>query len=175
MQFKKLCKQKNAEAEQRNGEIMNKTSIIKLVVILLAIVAVVVSAVCVKTNIETIPCEVCEGAGCGDCSETGQVAVPSNYYATFVSLLPPILAILLALVTKEVYSSLFIGIVLAALFSSNFSPVPAMNTLLETGLIGAVSGTAGIFVFLVVLGILVAMVNKAGGSAASTIPINNEE
>ena len=147
---------------------MKKSTIIKLVVVLLAIVAVVVSATCVHTTVESIPCEACEGAGvgCGDCGETGSVPVPSNYYATFVSLLPPILAIILALVTKEVYSSLFIGILLAALFSTNFQPVGAMNNLLDVGLIGAVSGTAGIFIFLVVLGILVALVNKAGGSAA---------
>jgi len=76
------------------------------------------------------------------------------------------LAIVLALVTKEVYSSLFIGILIAALFSANFNPVVGMDNLLSVGLIDAVSGTAGIFVFLVVLGILVALINKAGGSAA---------
>lgn len=81
-------------------------------------------------------------------------------------MLPPILAIILALVTKEVYSSLFAGIVIAALFVCNFNPVGAMDALLVKGLIGAVEGTAGIFIFLVVLGILVALINKAGGSAA---------
>ncbi len=151
---------------------MKKSTIIKLIISILAVVAVVISAVCVKTDITAIDCASCEGAGvietiaCGDCEGTGKVAVESNYYATFVSLLPPILAILLALLTKEVYSSLFIGIVLAGLFSANFNPVAAMDNVLGTGLIGAVSGTAGIFVFLVVLGILVALINKAGGSAA---------
>ena len=90
----------------------------------------------------------------------------SNYYATFVSLLPPILAIVLALVTKEVYSSLFVGIVIAALFANNFRPVAAMDTLMSVGIIGAVKATAGIFIFLVVLGVFVALINKAGGSAA---------
>lgn len=151
---------------------MKKSTIIKLIISILAVVAVVVSAVCVKTDITAIDCATCEGAGvieniaCSDCEGAGQVAVSSNYYATFVSLLPPILAIILALLTKEVYSSLFIGIVLAGLFSANFNPVTAMDNVLSTGLIEAVSGTAGIFVFLVVLGILVALINKAGGSAA---------
>lgn len=147
---------------------MKKSNIVKIAVILFALIAVIVCAVTVHTPLETIPCSVCGGEGteCIECGGAGAVPVPSNYYATFVSLLPPILAIVLALVTKEVYSSLFIGIVLAALFSANFNVVAAMDNLLGEGLITAVSGTAGIFVFLVVLGILVALINKAGGSAA---------
>ncbi len=146
---------------------MKKSTIIKSAVVILALIAVVVCAVSVHST-ETIICATCEGAGadCVDCGGAGVLPAPSNYYATFVSLLPPILAIILALVTKEVYSSLFIGIVIAALFSANFNPVVGMDNLLNVGLIDAVSGTAGIFVFLVVLGILVALVNKAGGSAA---------
>lgn len=89
-----------------------------------------------------------------------------KFYATFFSLLAPLIAIALALITKEVYSSLFIGIVVGALFATNFKPVQTMDALLEHGLISAVSGTAGIFVFLVILGIIVALVNKAGGSRA---------
>ena len=85
---------------------------------------------------------------------------------SFWALVPPIIAIGLALITKEVYSSLFIGIVVGALFSTGFKPVAAMDNLLNEGFIAAVSGTAGIFIFLVVLGIIVALVNKAGGSAA---------
>ncbi len=90
----------------------------------------------------------------------------SRYAATFMALLPPVIAIGLALITKEVYSSLFIGIVFGALFATNYKPLGAMDALLNDGIIGAVSGLAGIFVFLVVLGIIVALVNKAGGSAA---------
>ena len=90
----------------------------------------------------------------------------SRYAATFMSLVPPVVAIGLALITKEVYSSLFVGIVCGALFATNYKPLGAMDALLNEGIIGAVSGLAGIFVFLVVLGILVALVNKAGGSAA---------
>lgn len=90
----------------------------------------------------------------------------SMYFATFWALVPPIVAIGLALITKEVYSSLFIGIVLGGLLSADWHPVGAMDNLLNEGIIAATSGTAGIFVFLVILGIIVALVNKAGGSAA---------
>ena len=114
---------------------MKKSTILKLIVVVLAIVAVVVSATMVRSDITALSCETCEGAGtileaaCEDCGGEGYVGV-SNYYATFVSLLPPILAIILALLTKEVYSSLFIGIVLAGLFSANFNPVVAMDNVL---------------------------------------------
>ena len=90
----------------------------------------------------------------------------SGFYATFWALVPPVVAIGLALITKEVYSSLFVGILLGGLFAADFSVVPAFDAVLNEGLIAAVSGTAGIFIFLVVLGALVALINKAGGSAA---------
>ncbi|MBQ3054238.1 MAG: Na+/H+ antiporter NhaC family protein [Clostridia bacterium] len=92
-------------------------------------------------------------------------AVP-KFYSTFWALVPPIIAIGLALITKEVYSSLFIGILVGGLFAADFKPVTALDKILNNGLIEAVSGTAGIFIFLVILGIIVALVNKAGGSAA---------
>ncbi len=90
----------------------------------------------------------------------------SNFHSTFWALVPPLVAIALALITKEVYSSLFIGIVLGGLLSANFNPVMALDNVVSAGIIDAVAGTAGIFVFLVILGALVALVNKAGGSAA---------
>ncbi len=90
----------------------------------------------------------------------------SIYYATAMSLVPPLIAIVLALVTKEVYSSLFVGIIAGALFAGNFNPVKSMDILLQDGLINAVSKTAGIFIFLVVLGVIVCLLNKAGGSRA---------
>ncbi len=90
----------------------------------------------------------------------------SMFFGTPWALLPPVIAIALALITKEAYSSLFIGIFVGGLFAANFRPIKAVDTLVNDGLIAAVSGTAGIFIFLVVLGILVALVNKAGGSAA---------
>ena len=92
----------------------------------------------------------------------------SNMYGTFWALVPPVIAIVLALITKEVYSSLFIGILAGALFYSNFNPVMAVDTVVNDGLIAGVSDgwNAGIFLFLVLLGIMVALINKAGGSAA---------
>ncbi len=96
---------------------------------------------------------------------TGDAEV-STMYATFWALVPPVVAIALALITKEVYSSLFIGIVLGGLLACNWKPVAALDAIVNEGLIAAVSGTAGIFIFLVILGTLVALINKAGGSAA---------
>jgi len=89
-------------------------------------------------------------------------------YGTFWALIPPVVAILLALITKEVYSSLFVGIVVGALFVTGFNPVDALNTMVNDGFIASMADgwNAGIFMFLVLLGIMVAMVNAAGGSAA---------
>ena len=89
-----------------------------------------------------------------------------KFFGTFWSLGPPLIAIVLALITKEVYSSLFIGILAGALLHSNFNIVGTVDSLVNEGLIASVSGTAGIFVFLVILGIMVALINKTGGSAA---------
>ena len=87
---------------------------------------------------------------------------------TFWALVPPIVAIVLALITKETYSSLFIGIVVGALFVGGFNPVASLDTMINDGFIGAIADgwNAGIFMFLVLLGIMVALVNAAGGSAA---------
>ncbi len=85
---------------------------------------------------------------------------------TFWALVPPLLAIALALITKEVYSSLFLGIVLGGLFVANFNLVGALDAIINEGLTAAVADSAGIFLFLVILGIMVVLVNKAGGSAA---------
>ncbi|MBQ7800800.1 MAG: Na+/H+ antiporter NhaC family protein [Oscillospiraceae bacterium] len=88
-------------------------------------------------------------------------------YATFWSLLPPIIAIGLALITKEVYSSLFIGILSGALLYSNFN-VWGMVTNTFDVMISKLSDSwnVGILVFLVCLGMMVSLINKAGGSAA---------
>lgn len=92
----------------------------------------------------------------------------SNMYMTFWSLVPPIVAIALALITKDVYSSLFIGILSGALFYSNFRPIATIDTILNDGLIYGLTDAwnAGIFIFLILLGIFVALINKSGGSAA---------
>ena len=84
----------------------------------------------------------------------------------FWALVPPIIAICLALITKEVYSSLFLGVTTAAIFACGGTALTAVDHITNTGFIAAVSGTAGIFLFLVVLGIIVALINKAGAAAA---------
>ncbi|MBQ3603350.1 MAG: Na+/H+ antiporter NhaC family protein [Clostridia bacterium] len=114
----------------------------------------------------TAPCVDCAGAGLVDGADCETCAGAGEVTASWWALVPPVIAIGLALVTKEVYSSLFIGILSGALIGANFSFTGTMDILTNDGLISAVSGTAGIFVFLVVLGVLVALVNKSGGSAA---------
>ncbi len=95
----------------------------------------------------------------------GEAAV-SSMYATFWALVPPVVAIVLALITKEAYSSLFIGVLVGALFQCGFAPVDTLDTMLSQGFVSAIEGNAGIFLFLVLLGIIVALVNASGGSAA---------
>ena len=97
---------------------------------------------------------------------TCAVSEGNPFIGSFWSLVPPIVAIVLALITKEVYSSLLLGIAVGALLFANFSPVTAVDSLVQEGLIASVSGTAGIFVFLVILGIMVCLINRAGGAAA---------
>ena len=105
----------------------------------------------------------------------GKVADPATYtcavYSAFFSLLPPVIAIVLALNTKEVYTSLLVGIASGALLYANGNLELALNTLFfneDGGMITKLSdsGNVGILAFLVMLGILVALMNKAGGSAA---------
>ena len=91
---------------------------------------------------------------------------PSRMFSTFWALIPPIVAIALALITKEVYSSLFVGVVLGGLMASNCSFAGTVDAVVNDGLIASVADSAGIFVFLVILGIIVALVNRAGGSQA---------
>jgi Na+/H+ antiporter NhaC len=101
----------------------------------------------------------------GDAADEGY---RSNVYATFWALVPPLIAIALALITKEVYSSLFIGIVCGALLHANFNPLMAYNTMFSEGFISSLADNwnVGILIFLVVLGTIVCLMNKAGGSAA---------
>ena len=105
---------------------------------------------------------------CSSCAASGKVSANSNLYATIWSLIPPVIAIFLALITKEAFSSLFIGIVAGGLFYANFHPVGAWDAVVVDGFIAAVADpwNAGIFIFLIVLGIMVALVNSSGGAAA---------
>ena len=147
-----------------------------VIIIALLIVAVSTGAV---SNVLDCPdcdgvCQSCNGGNeltlgdytitCPDCCETcgGSGVVQGSAWA----LLPAVIAIGLALITREVYSSLFIGILSGAILASGFSFTGTMDHVINTGIVSAVSDTAGIFVFLVELGILVALVNKAGGSKA---------
>ena len=95
----------------------------------------------------------------------GDEAAVSQFYGTIWSLLPPVVAIVLALITKEVYSSLFIGILVGFVLQANFDPVMTFNHLVN-GFVGNIGGNAGILIFLVILGTLVALMIRAGGSKA---------
>ena len=154
---------------------MNKSIIRKAAVVIALLVAFAVLAVLLPGQ-HNLKCGECDGTGmvdaavCEACAGTGvgEEAAESNYYSTAMALAPPIIAIVLALVTKEVYSSLFIGVLSGALLYSNFDIIGAVDTIVNDGLIANVgdSWNAGILIFLVLLGIMVALVNAAGGSAA---------
>ncbi|MBQ4577865.1 MAG: Na+/H+ antiporter NhaC family protein [Clostridia bacterium] len=89
-------------------------------------------------------------------------------YNTLWAALPPVIAIGLALITKEVYSSLFLGITVGALMYSNFQFMPTFVHIFEGGIIANLSDSynVGILIFLVILGVMVQLMNAAGGSAA---------
>ena len=114
-------------------------------------------------------CEACGGENiCATCEGTGYIQSPSNFYNSALSLLPPVIAIALALITKEVYSSLFIGILVGGLLYSNFSFEGTLNHVFSGGIVASLSDSynVGILIFLVILGTMVCLMNKAGGSAA---------
>ena len=91
-----------------------------------------------------------------------------NMYASFWALIPPVVAIALALITKEVYSSLFIGIVIGGVFYSNFTFEKTVTHVVQDGFVGVLADSynMGILIFLVILGTIVCLMNRAGGSAA---------
>lgn len=114
-------------------------------------------------------CSACEGTNvCATCGGEGVVPAASNFYSTAFALLPPVIAIALALITKEVYSSLFIGILVGGLLYSNFSFEGTVLHVFEDGIASVLSDSynVGILIFLVILGSMVCLMNKAGGSAA---------
>lgn len=84
-------------------------------------------------------------------------------YGTWWSLVPPVVAILLALITKEVYSSLFVGVLLGALFTAGFHPWGTFETLVTT-MTGSID--LGIIIFDVLLGMIIVLMQKSGGSRA---------
>ena len=89
-----------------------------------------------------------------------------EFVGTFWALVPPLVAIVLALITKETYSSLFIGILVGGLLVSGFDPVGTVDEIVNTGLVPALSENAGIFVFLVELGVIVALISSTGAATA---------
>ena len=110
----------------------------------------------------------CQAVPCEACGGTGYIQSPSRFFNTPWALLPPVIAIALALITKEVYSSLFIGILMGGLLYSNFSFEGTVTHAFSDGIVASLSDSynVGILVFLVVLGAIVCLMNKAGGSAA---------
>ena len=154
---------------------MNKKLIRSLAVVAVLLIAFVALSILLPGQ-HNLKCDECSGTGmveaatCEVCAGTGVGEEPaeSNYYSTVLSLAPPVIAIVLALITKEVYSSLFIGVLSGALLYSNFNVIGAVDAIVNDGLIANVgdSWNAGILIFLVLLGIMVALVNAAGGSAA---------
>ncbi len=100
--------------------------------------------------------------------ETLEMAAQPALYGTFWALVPPLVAIALALITKEVYSSLFVGILVGGLFYSGFTFEGTILHIFQDGMITVLSDgwNVGILIFLVILGSMVALMNKAGGSAA---------
>ncbi len=101
-------------------------------------------------------------------AEGEEAAYVSNFYGTIWGLLPPVIAIGLALITKEVYSSLFLGILVGGLLYANFNLETTMVHVFSDGFVGSIADeyNTGILLFLVILGAMVVMMNKAGGSAA---------
>ena len=97
-----------------------------------------------------------------------EIANSSPFYNTFWALVPSLVAIILALITKEVYSSLFIGIVVGAVLAANGNFAKTLDNIFTNGIVASVSDSynVGILVFLIMLGSIVALMNKAGGSAA---------
>ncbi len=157
---------------------------ITVLVMAVVILGLLITAVLTGTVHNTMLCADCDGIMCRICGATGEVEIAPDVIATcpaccetcggtgisqagsLWALLPAVIAIALALITKEVYSSLFIGILSGAILASDFKPLETLDVVVNTGFIDAVSGTAGIFIFLIELGIIVALVNKAGGSKA---------
>ncbi len=158
---------------------LTRKQMINGIAVLIALVAVIVLA-CVINNGGSIDCPDClkdgviydsdsgETITCETCGGSGIAEASSRYQGTFVSLLPPIIAIVLALVTKEVYSSLFVGILAGALFNCNFKPISSWDMMIGDGFISVLADEwdMGILIFLVLLGIVVSLINKAGGARA---------
>ena len=151
---------------------MKKQTVIKTAICVIAIAIIAFLAFNVKGP-GIAECADCGGTGeisdvvCETCGGEGTVPA-GRYYSTVMALVPPIVAIGLALITKEVYSSLFIGIFVGGLLYSGFSFEGTVVHVFSDGFISNIADAynIGILLFLVILGAMVAMMNRAGGSAA---------
>ena len=141
---------------------MTKNKKIALTIAAFVILALMIVAGVTGAASGTVDCPDCTvgDTDCETCNGAGEVR------GTLWALVPPFIAIGLALITKEVYSSLFVGILSGAMLYSDFSFAGTIDAITSDALISAVSGSAGIFIFLVELGIIVALINRMGGSAA---------
>ncbi|MBR3708959.1 MAG: Na+/H+ antiporter NhaC family protein [Lentisphaeria bacterium] len=129
--------------------------------------AAVTTAVQTAENaVTTAPAPETPAAEAAEVEEEVTEEEKSCFAGTFWALVPPLLAIILALITKEVYSSLFIGVMLGGALAAGFAPLKTVDGIINKGFIAAVQGSAGIFIFLVMLGIVVALINKTGATAA---------
>ena len=129
--------------------------------------AAVTTAVQTTENaVTTAPAPETPAAEAAEVEEEVTKEEKSRFAGTFWALVPPLLAIILALITKEVYSSLFIGVMLGGALAAGFAPLKTVDGIINEGFIAAVQGSAGIFIFLVMLGIVVALINKTGATAA---------
>ena len=150
-----------------------------LAVLLLVVMAVSLLSVCAfaadgEDAAKSITCTTCNGTGvsqgaeCDVCEGTGVITSTSRMAFSFWALVPPIVAIILALITKEVYSSLFVGILAGGLLYSNFSFEGTVLHIFNGGIVSVLSDgyNVGILIFLVILGAMVSLMNRAGGSAA---------
>ena len=147
-------------------------ALMMLVMIVLSVFTLGIVAESEATDTTAVAAETAADTTVDTSAETDTAAATDDsgsdnmFIGTFWSLIPPVVAIVLALITKEVYSSLFIGILVGGLFAAQFSPLKTVDAIINDGLIAAVSGSAGIFIFLVILGMLVALINKTGAAAA---------
>ena len=102
----------------------------------------------------------------GYAAEEAAAAAKSAFCGTFWALAPALLAIVLALISKEVYSSLFAGVVLGGCFVTQFSFLDTVDFVVNKGLMDGMKDTTGVFIFLVILGAFVCMINKTGAARA---------
>ena len=143
---------------------MNRRNIFRILTVLLALLL----ALAIPALAEDVEGGLPAVSEAAEAVEEAAEEAANPFYQTVWALLPPIIAIALALITKEVYSSLFVGIVAGGLMYSNFSFEGTLLHVFNDGVIASVTDAynMGIIVFLVILGIIVTLMNRAGGSAA---------